>query len=192
LHRIGREFTILDVDEISYPAIIKALRANKVIMTAEFHPAEGKYYLTGHSAAKHKNLPAIYFRDEIPADLRCPLCGKTMFLGVKQRCLELRDPRIVPLNRNYMHLVPLLEVIATALQSGLQTKSVWNEYQKVLSVYPSEIALWQSDAEEIEDKLDKEVRMETLHTILAIREERFDFDPPGFDSQYGKLVIDLP
>ena len=50
LNRIGREFTILETDNVSYKSIIDSLRQNKVVLTAEFNPAEGRYYNTGHRA----------------------------------------------------------------------------------------------------------------------------------------------
>ena len=54
LNRIGREFTVLDVEKVSYSDIIQALRNNKVVLTAEFNPAEGRYYRTGHAAKRHE------------------------------------------------------------------------------------------------------------------------------------------
>ena len=41
LHRMGREFTILNLQKVSFSNIISALRKNHVLRTAEFPPEEG-------------------------------------------------------------------------------------------------------------------------------------------------------
>lgn len=189
LHRIGREFTMINADSYDYPGVINSLRDNRIEMTAEFFPAEGRYFLTGHRANREGHEEPVIFEEETPVDLECPICHKTMFLGVKQRCIELSDPKITPLQRKYHHLLPLLEVIATAQKKGISTKSVWDEYEEVLHHFPSEISLWRSKINVIQDKLDKTIRSETLKTIIAVKEEKYRFKPAGFDGMYGVLEI---
>jgi PHP family Zn ribbon phosphoesterase len=191
LHRIGREFTILDTETVDYPGIIEALRKNKVSMTSEFFPAEGRFFLTGHRANREGHQTPIIYEGDAPTDLICPICNKSIFLGVRQRCLELSNPKIIPLKREFKHLLPLLEVIATAQKKGVISKTVWNEYMEVLKWFPSEIALWGSEVSDIEDNLDKRINRETLKTIIAVKEEHYRFKPAGYDGVYGVIEIAL-
>ncbi|MFX1298743.1 MAG: endonuclease Q family protein, partial [Promethearchaeota archaeon] len=52
LERLGREFTTFNLRELTYSAIIKAIRSNDIIRTCEFNPSEGRYFLSGHRAGK--------------------------------------------------------------------------------------------------------------------------------------------
>jgi uncharacterized protein (TIGR00375 family) len=188
LNRIGREFTILNLETTDYPSIINSLRENQVIMTAEFNPAEGRYFLTGHrSDRKHHEHPVI-FTDKIPKDLICPVCGKKMNLGVQQRCQDLQKNAIKSLPRKFMHLIPLVEVIAASLgMKSIASKKVVQIYEIVTSLFPSEIALWHSD--EIENKLSGKISDVVIKKIIAVQNDKFAFDPPGYDGVYGKLVF---
>ena len=188
LNRIGREFTILDVEKTDYPSIINSLRGNQVIMTAEFNPAEGRYFLTGHrSDRKHHEHPVI-FTDKIPIDLICPVCRKKMNLGVQQRCRDLQKSTVEPLSRKFMHLIPLVEVIATSLGIKSTTSpKVIQIYESITSLFPSEIALWKSD--EIENILNGKIPDRILKKITTVQNDEFAFDPPGYDGVYGKLVF---
>ncbi|MCD4828841.1 MAG: endonuclease Q family protein, partial [Candidatus Cloacimonetes bacterium] len=189
LHRVGREFTILDASALSYPAIIEAIRDNRVALTAEFHPSEGRYYLTGHRADRTGHTEAIVFdREPPPADGRCPLCGKTMLEGVRDRCRQLSDNRLKPLPRRFVHLAPLIEVVAVSLGiRSVGSKRVLNAYERVLRPFDSEIALWQSD--NVEELLDKLALSQTLNHILAVQRGQFRFEPQGYDGRYGELII---
>jgi uncharacterized protein (TIGR00375 family) len=189
LNRIGREFTMLRVNDKSYSAIVHSLRNNEVEFTAEFHPAEGRYFLTGHRADRSGHESEIIFNDNLPANLICPICGKKMNLGVLQRCHQLRDKKIIPRKRNYKHLIPLVEVIAESLNiKTVNSSRVQSCYQEIMKLFPSEIALWQ--AENVEVVLDKRVAQKTINRILSVQRGEFRFDPAGYDGVYGSLKID--
>ncbi|MEA2096341.1 MAG: endonuclease Q family protein [Candidatus Cloacimonadota bacterium] len=188
LNRIGREFTILDVDQVDYKSIIHAIRQNNVIMTAEFNPAEGRYFLTGHRADRKGHSHELIFADKIPEQLICPICNKKMNLGVRERTIQLQDNSIIPISRNYLHLIPLIEVIAASQNlKSITSKRVQKIFDIVMNIFPSEIALWQSDS--IQVMLDKRVDQKTINQILAVKKGDFKFQPPGFDGTYGKLII---
>jgi len=188
LNRIGREFTILDVEQVDYKSIIHAIRQNNVIMTAEFNPAEGRYFLTGHRADRKGHSHEIIFTNELPKKMICPACNKKMNLGVRERSIQLQDNSIIPISRKFMHLIPLIEVIAASQNlKSITSKKVKAIFDIVMNIFPSEIALWQSDS--IQVMLDKRVDPKTINQILAVKEGNFIFQPPGFDGNYGKLVI---
>jgi PHP family Zn ribbon phosphoesterase len=118
LARLGREFTTLDIKDLTYSAIIKAIRTNNVIRTAEFNPAEGRYFLTGHRAGKtgHGDKFCVFSPKYTPKNRRCPICGKKITVGVLERALELnivqgedRNLGFLPPNsRPFVHMVPLV------------------------------------------------------------------------------------
>ena len=190
LNRVGREFTILDVKSISYSDIINSIRENNVVLTAEFNPAEGRYFKTGHSAKRHTNKEEFLIEPKNASDLICPICQKRMTLGVFDRVKQLRDLNIVPLKRKALHLIPLVEVIANSLSlKSVTSTKVTKVYEEIIRHFTTEIRLWLASDQEIRELLDKFIPAETLNAILAVKAERFEFLPPGYDGEYGKLVI---
>ena len=67
---LGREATVLEVDEISYDGVGRALRERTVVETYEFHPEHGKYHLDGHRNCN------VQLHPEVSAGLNgvCPEC----------------------------------------------------------------------------------------------------------------------
>ncbi|MBN2461018.1 MAG: hypothetical protein JXB60_05370 [Candidatus Cloacimonetes bacterium] len=188
LNRIGREFTIISADSISYNAVIKSLRENSIIMTVEFHPAEGRYYLTGHRSDRPHHKSAVFYDGELPADMICPVCGKRLLPGVKQRCADLRKKGSRTRNRKFLHLIPLVEVIAIAQRvRSVNSRAVISTFNSIVNIYGSEIALWM--AEDIQEQLDKRVDPKTINKIITVQKGGFTFKPPGFDGLYGILHI---
>lgn len=186
LNRIGREFTVLNPESRDYPAIISALRQNKVDFTAEFNPAEGRYFLTGHRADRTGHDREVIYEKAPTPDLLCPVCGRKMNLGVFERCRLLRNDAVVPRQRNFKHLIPLIEVIANSLNIKSVTSSrVISVFNEIMRIYPSEIELWL--ANDIEVMLDKRVCPKTINRILAVQRGEFRFDPAGYDGVYGEL-----
>ena len=168
--------------------IISALRNNRVELTAEFNPAEGRYFQTGHRANRADHECEVIFDQNPPEDLVCPICGKKMNLGVQQRCLQLQDKSIVPRKRKFKHLIPLVEVIANSFGvKSVSSSKVIKEFNAIMDIFPSEISLWQSDS--IQVLLDKRISEKTINRILAVQQGDFGFDPPGFDGLYGCLKI---
>jgi PHP family Zn ribbon phosphoesterase len=190
LNRIGREFTILDVEKISYPEIIRAIRQNKIQLTAEFLPSEGRYYLTGHRADRHENHQAVFFSDDQAGADRCPFCNKPLLQGARDRARLLSDSRIIPLERNFLHLIPLIEVIAHAHHTkSIASVKVTKDYHLCLKVFSTEIELWTSSNEKVQELLDTIISQEIVNQIVAVKNGNFVYDPPGFDGCYGNLKI---
>ncbi len=187
LNRIGREFTILDANSLDYRSIIEALRGNRVALTAEFNPAEGRYFMTGHDKP-NADIPHSIFYSEPPDDYRCTLCGKPMHQGVSDRCRSLQDPSLKPIPRKFLHLIPLVEVVAAGLGvRNPSSKRVGKIFEAIMSIYPSEIELWTSD--EVQERLQSRIPNDILNAIVRVQQGRFRFDPPGYDGRYGELRI---
>jgi uncharacterized protein (TIGR00375 family) len=201
LHRMGREFTTLDVPSITYPSIIRAIRNDHVVRTAEFHPAEGRYFLTGHRPGRkdHGYAYCFYSPDCVPADHVCPICSRKLTIGVLERTLLLSQQqkdaedtshntkRIPP----YINMIPLVEIIARGLGiSTLTAKKVYAEYRHIVTATQSECELWFMDEETITEVLKGYTDERIFQTILSINRGEFGFYPPGFDGQYGHFILE--
>lgn len=191
LNRIGREFTVLDVDQVSYSGIIKAIRNNKVVLTAEFNPAQGRYYRTGHAGKRHANKEEFLI-EKYDDNLICPVCNKKMTLGVYERVQQLKDETITPLPRKYIRLIPLIEVIATSLGiKSIKSVRVVTVYEEIIKHFSSEIKLWLTSEKEIRELLDRKIPKKTMSAIISVKNEEFEFSPPGYDGEYGKLKLNI-
>jgi PHP family Zn ribbon phosphoesterase len=201
LNRVGREFTVLELKQLSYPGLVEALEAGQVAYTAEFNPAEGRYFLTGHrSGLERHGASYCYFSpDRSPAQGICPICGKPLTVGVLERALTLAkrqaDPapaRVlgeVTARQAYRRLVPLVEVLA----AGQGVKSVVGKktarlFQTIIARTGTEAGLWELEAGEIARELAGVVEESVLKAILAVRNGDFSFQP-GYDGSYGELRL---
>jgi PHP family Zn ribbon phosphoesterase len=201
LNRVGREFTVLDVDAPSYAGIVESLRARRVRYTAEFDPAEGRFFLTGHRAGleRHGASYCYYSPDRTPSDGRCPICGKRLTVGVLERVLELSAAQAgdgqartlgeTASKQDYRTLVPLVEVIAAGLGvKNAGSRKVTAVFEKVLSQTGTEAALWEQPPEELRHLLRDAIPEKVLEAIIRVREGDFSFQP-GYDGAYGGLRI---
>ena len=184
--RIGREANVFDC-EMDYKEIIKSIKTKdkeKFLFTIEFFPEEGKYHFDGH-----RNCGILFS----PAESRknkniCPVCGRKLTVGVMHRVEALADrpEGFVPNNAiPYKHLVPLIEIIGEALNQGVETKAVENEYLKMVSTYGSEFRILLDLSLE---ELEKSCPPKVLEGIKRVREGNINIIP-GFDGVYGKIQI---
>lgn len=185
-NRIGREANVFDC-EMDYKEIIKAIKTKdkeKFLFTIEFFPEEGKYHFDGH-----RNCDILFS----PAESRknkniCPVCGRKLTVGVMHRVEALADRPVGFVPEGAIpckHLVPLMEIIAEALNQGMETKGVENEYLKLISTYGCEFRiLLDLPLEELE----KSTPPKTLEGIKRVREGNINIIP-GFDGVYGKIQI---
>ncbi len=191
LNRIGREFTVFDVNEISYAEIMNAIRKNKVLFTAEFMPEEGRYHLTGHRADKQGHKEEIYFAGNPPKDYICPICNKKMTPGVADWLKQLPKAKQKS-KQNFIHLIPLIEVIAYGYKlKSIKSAKVHKTYFEILQSFDTEIDLWQSSKEKIRLLLTKNIDINIVNAIIKVKSQDFYYDPPGFDGNYGKLKINI-
>ncbi|MHC1586124.1 MAG: endonuclease Q family protein [Candidatus Hecatellaceae archaeon] len=187
--RLGREANVFELPEPSYEAIVEALKrkdSSRFLFTVETDPAYGKYHWTGHRNCG-VSMPA---KEAVKHGGICPVCGKRMTKGVEERVEELADrPEGYkpPGSPGYVHLIPLSEIIATAL--GLenpQDRRVWALYDRLIARFGNEFAvLLDAPYREV-----AELAGETVARLLAaVREDRVKIKP-GYDGVYGKLLLD--
>ena len=203
LHRIGREFTVLEMNKLNYRSIIDALRGQKIAYSLEFPVTEGRFFLTGHRAGRKK--PGVHTKDQycffspehVPENNICPICNRNLTKGVFQRVFEISktqgEDRKLHNNQkkqNFLHGVPLIEVITTALNiKSPDSKTALKHYQQVVSVFENEVKLWRADYQYVKDNMPKSIPTDIKTAILHIKNDNFSFFPLGFDGTYGKLVL---
>lgn len=189
--RIGREANVFELDEISYSAVVDAIRSKdpaRFQFTVETEPAYGKYHWTGHRNCNVSLSP----REAEKLGGICPVCRRKLTKGVDQRVEELADrpegfkPEHVP---GFMRLLPLSEIIATVLNaSSPSTQAVWKIYNALIAKFGNEYNVLINTPK---DALSKVVEAQIADAIVKVRTGSVTV-VPGYDGVYGKLVLDAP
>ncbi|RZN50599.1 hypothetical protein EF808_01085 [archaeon] len=198
LHRMGREFTTVDARR-SYESIITGLRRGHVVHTAEFNPSEGRYFLTGHRAGRKGHTQGeycIFSPRHTPPDGKCPICGKSLTVGVLERAAHLsraqgeeRTLDSVRPSTQFVHMVPLVEIIAHNRGiSSVSSKKVLSAYHEVTSIC-NECDLWFESESAVRKMLAGIVTDSLIDDIIQVKRGNFTFTPAGYDGEYGALTI---
>ncbi|MBI2066096.1 DNA helicase UvrD [Candidatus Woesebacteria bacterium] len=199
--KLGREATVFEVSEVSFPAIRRAITGegpDKIAYTIEFYPEEGKYHYTGH-----RNCNVVYSPNETrKLGTTCPVCGRPLTVGVMSRVEALAKGDVETKSETdkfgvrwikdkeekrppYVMLVPLLEILAEALGSGVGTKTVLGAYEKLTSSLGSEFKiLLESSLADIERVAGAKV----AEGIEKVRAGDISIEP-GYDGVFGKVKI---
>ena len=213
LEKMGREATILrhknkkggvQQKDITYSNIMNALVRGKekvffFFFTIEFYPEEGKYHYTGH-----RNCNVIQTPEETKQNgAICPVCKRELTVGVMHRVDELADST----EKNYVeekdvygtvwlkdkngkkppfvNLVPLLEILSEALNSGTSTQAVTTMFDNLVSQFGSEHeVLLRAPLEKIESQYGVTI----AEGIQRVRERAINIIP-GYDNTYGIVEI---
>lgn len=184
--KIGREANVFDC-ELSYEGIIDAIKTadpKKFLLTLEFFPEEGKYHYPGHLACQMRATP------EQAKEWRglCPKCGRPLTDGVMSRVEALatflnghQAKRALP----FKHVVPLQEIIAEALGSGINTKAAKALYERLVkTLAPEFVILLESKIEDIS----KVAGSLIAEGVKRVREGKVQIEP-GYDGQFGKIKV---
>ncbi|MEW6070059.1 MAG: TIGR00375 family protein [Candidatus Thermoplasmatota archaeon] len=187
--RLAREFNRFELEEINFEELKNAILRQgrrKIVLNVGVPPEEGKYNETACiKCYKHYRV-----EDAIALRWRCDNCGARIKKGVKDRINELADydRPIHPDHRPpYLHLIPLTEIIAKALQqSSPLTNKVFASWNELIKEFKTEVnVLVDAELEDIAKVAD--VRIGSA--IKAFREGKIIVHPGG-GGQYG--IIELP
>ena len=183
--KLAREATVFNT-EPDYYSIMNALKTGGgYVGTVEFFPEEGKYHEDGHrkcnvclSPEETKKLNGI-----------CPVCGKPMTIGVLNRVCELADrpfdSKFKPDTAGEVYsLVPLPEIISEIMQVGTASKSVTNEYERLIKKFGSEFSILR---EVPVDDLSKDSPL-LGEGISRLREGKV-IKHAGYDGEYGVIRL---
>lgn len=183
--KLAREATVFDTNP-DYYSIMNALKTgNGYVGTVEFFPEEGKYHEDGHRKCNICLTP----EETRQVNGICPVCGKPLTIGVLNRVCELADRgcnnTFKPATAGQVFsLVPLPEIISEIMQVGPSSKSVTNEYERLIHKFGSEFSIL------------REVPVEDLSKnfpllgegISRLREGKV-IKHAGFDGEYGVIKL---
>lgn len=196
---LGREATVFEFSFApTYKDIIGAIkdgsphqrqsashpRESALIYTIEFFPEEGKYHYDGHRLCNVCLTP----EETIQRNNTCPVCGKSLTVGVMNRVNELADrpegfkpEAAVP----FKSVIPLQEIVAEALGVEKLSKKVEEEYLRIVQKAGSEFRiLLDLNA----DELLKITSEKIADGIMRMRRGQVQ-KIPGYDGVYGKISV---
>jgi uncharacterized protein (TIGR00375 family) len=183
--RLGRECTIfrLEEEKISYDLILNQIRENSFIGTIETDPAYGKYHHDGHANCNFSCNPL----ETKKLNQICPECGKKLIVGVDYRVEELSDVNAdYSAKKKYYTILPLHEIISLALGKGMNTKTCWSVYNKLIEKFGNEFnILLNVDRQEFTRILENDL---LIDLIIKNREGKIKIKP-GYDGVYGKALL---
>ncbi len=180
-HRLGREATALELNNIDYHNVIESIRKKKITKTYEFNPSEGKYYYDGHRSDRHSS-GKDYFCSPKRNLINCPVCGKMLTKGVLSRVYELKDQEI-PVIENFQYIIPLLHLIAIVYGGSEYSKYNVSLYRDVVNTYDGEFNIWNKES------VFEEVPFELSNAIEKVKSGKYWFIP-GHDGVYGELQFE--
>ncbi len=184
--RIGREATIFDLKHSAYENLIKALRTKEgLVETIEVDPSYGKYHYDGH-----RNCNVALSPDESKKIGNiCPVCRRPLTIGVLHRIEELADrpEGFVPKDaRPFRSVIPLSEIISFAAKTNINSSKVWEEYNRLVAAFGSELnVLLEADEERMKNISNEKI----AGLVLKARKGEIEVKP-GYDGVYGEIEKD--
>ena len=195
LPKMARELTVFN-GEPSYDGLADALRTQDIAYTIEFFPEEGKYHNSGH-----RKCGVSYDPDEIARNGRsCPVCGRVMTLGVRQRVEELarRNFEVSPDDNGlvrhpngrppFRSMVSLQQILSEVTGVGINTKRVRTAYMSLIESFGTELTvLLDAPTPDLATALPRygERLAEGMSKVRA----GDIYVRPGFDGQFGLVKV---
>jgi len=182
---------------VGSPSTTATRNEARIAFTIEFHPEEGKYHYTGHRDCNFSQSPEETAKD---GDI-CAVCGRKLTIGVMHRVEQLKARNAKQETRNingvrwvypqgnkrppYISLVPLSEILSEALESGVTSKKVLDQYLVLINTFGSEFnVLLKADIEQIASASSSKIAqgIEKVRTGDIVIE-------PGYDGKFGVVKI---
>ncbi len=185
-HRMGREFNRINIANLSFDNIVKAIKNHKVELNVGLDPRLGKYHRT---ACVRCYLP-YNLEDAESAKWRCSKCNGLIKKGVKDRIANLNSFPISkhPVHRpKYIRIAPLAEILCLTLGvKSIYSVKVQKTWKLLIERFGNEISiLIDEEVENIMNAVDEK----TGKMIEALREDDFKIIPGG-GGKYGELVFE--
>ncbi|MDX1776400.1 MAG: UvrD-helicase domain-containing protein, partial [Desulfobulbales bacterium] len=147
-------------------------------------PEEGKYHHDGHRKCGISLAP----QETRKIDSLCPVCARPLTIGVMHRVMELADrqqPSYPSGSPRFYSLIPLAEVLSEIFSRGPATKTVMQEYAKLISMFDSEFNLLLNVPEhEISERYSPVLG----EAVNRIRKEKV-IRKAGFDGEFGVIKV---
>jgi uncharacterized protein (TIGR00375 family) len=188
-HRLGREATLFELENISYKNIYKAMKnpdeKNKILMTIEFFPEEGKYHYDGHRLCQIRFSP----EESKENNFLCPKCKKNVTIGVMSRIeyLAKRDKNFFDNNRPpFIMTPPLTEILSQIYKTQPTSKKILNKYIDLINKFGYELDILTGNYNK--EKLQEEPLL--FQALDKISKKDIILEP-GYDGEYGKVIIKI-
>ena len=182
--KLGREATLFEGNP-SWKGMKHGIEAGEGLGgTIEFYPEEGKYHMDGHRKC-HLCLTPAQTRQ---FGGRCPVCGKKITIGVYHRAEELADrPEgyVKPQAKPFESLVPLPEVIASAMGFSVSSVKTGKMYREMLSKLGPEFEILRNVPEE---EICRTAGLRVAEGIRRLRCGQVE-KIPGYDGEYGVIRV---
>ncbi|MEK7583651.1 MAG: endonuclease Q family protein [Patescibacteria group bacterium] len=185
--KMGREANVFDLAETSYDAIVDAITSRdprKFLYTIEFFPEEGMYHYDGHRLCDVNFAP---FETRTRGEL-CPVCKKSLTIGVLHRVDNLRDRELGTRPTNtipFKKIVPLPEIIADFFMVASSSKKVMELFFNIVHDGRSEFSVLLDMAH---DELKKIMPEQLADGIMRVRSGDVRVIP-GYDGKYGIVSV---
>jgi uncharacterized protein (TIGR00375 family) len=183
--RLAREFNRFEIEDANFENIKNAIfrKKGKIILNVGLPPQEGKY----NESACIKCYRHYTIREAVMKKWKC-ICGGRIKKGVKDRVEELSDypePNHPDYRPEYLHLIPLSEIIAKALNTTPLTKTVFAEWNNLIKKFGNEVRIL---VDEEMDEIKKSTNEKIANAIGVFRENRVIIHPGG-GGRYGRIEL---
>ncbi len=183
-HRLGREFNVMKIDDISFDLLKGLLEGKKgrVLKNVGLPPEEGKY----NESACNRCYTHYSLEESVARDWKCN-CGGRIKKGVKDRVRELSDTEVAPDDRPpYIATPPLQEIIAAGIgHSSTGTKKVREIWDRLLKHVDEVFVLLDMPVNEIVSIGGEEI----AEIVSSARKGDLKMSPGG-GGEYGKLAVE--
>jgi uncharacterized protein (TIGR00375 family) len=180
-NKLAREFTRFEMEHPSFDELEKAIRRREgraPVLNVGLFPQEGKY----NESACIRCFKHYTLREAVSLSWQCR-CGGRIKKGVRDRVEELADTSSHPPHRPpYLHLIPLSEIIAMALGTSPNTKTVQGHWEKLITTYKSEITVL------VDADLSGDVDPRVVSAVRAFRSGKVIVHPGG-GGKYGSVEL---
>lgn len=171
----------------SYQGVKQALQdpeSGDFAGTLEFFPEEGKYHYDGH-----RNCQVCWRPEETMSQSgKCPVCGRKVTVGVLHRIATLADrpAGYRPAGaKAFQSLIPLVEIIGSALDKGITSKRVKQQYDELLLNLGPELAILR---ETPVAEIARVAGLPVSEGIQRLRTGKVNIQP-GYDGAYGVVSL---
>ncbi len=183
--RLAREFNRFKLESITYAELEKAIlrvQGRGPLLNVGLPPEEGKY----NESACIRCYKHYTFKECLANNWKC-LCGGKIKKGVRDRVNELADyeePKH-PLHRPaYLKLIPLIEIIALALNAKLNSRVVMDAWNALMTKFGNEVKVLVDTKTTKPDTINPSI----YEAIMAFRNGQIIFFPGG-GGQYGHVEL---
>jgi uncharacterized protein (TIGR00375 family) len=173
----------MELEDISFSSIKRAIENRDIKANYGLIPNLGKYHMTACTKC-FKIIDPIIAKEN---KMKCS-CGGTIKKGVDFRISEIADftkPHHPSFRPDYIHLMPLAELISTVYDKGVTTKTVQGKWQGLIDNFETEIDVLINVSVSDIERIDSNI----APAVEAFRNKTIDVIPGG-GGKYGEISFE--